>query len=580
MAISGEADVVAVRQRARLLAELLGFDRQDQTRIATAVSEIARNALSYGGGGRARFAVVGDKPRPELVIGIEDAGPGIGDLDLILGGNYRSQHGLGLGVVGAKRLMDRFAITSAPGKGTQVELGQILPPAAGPLSRAKVNEIARLLPGPPANDPHAVLLDQNRELMASLQEIDRRDEETEKLNRELTDTNRGVVALHAELEERAEQLRQAGELKSRFFSNMSHEFRTPLNSIMALTRLLLDQIDGPLTREQEKQVGYIRRSTEDLLDIVNDLLDLAKVEAGKVELRRGRVNVPEIFGALRGALKPLQANPAVELLFDCDAAVPQLFTDEAKLSQILRNLISNALKFTEAGEVRVTARYDNDQDRVVFRVRDTGIGIAPENHARIFEEFGQIESRLQGRYKGTGLGLPLSRNLAELLGGEITVESVVGQGSVFSLFLPADVAGEARATAARAAEKRRRVLVIDDDETFRYVLRQLIAKVADCEIIDASDGEEGLRRARTDKPDLIMLDLLMPNLDGFSLVQQLDADPRTHGIPMVVSTSLALTPELRARLPAGIPLLPKKDLSRDNIAQFLRELAPTERRAS
>src|SRR5262249_53820018 len=214
------------------------------------------------------------------------------------------------------------------------------------------------------------------ELMQSLEEIRRRDEESKQLNQELGDTNRGVVALYAELDERAEQLRQASELKTRFLSNMSHEFRTPLNSVLALSRLLLDRIDGQLTAEQERQVGYIRRSAESLLDMVNDLLDLAKVEAGKVDVKSSRFTVSNLFGGLRGALKPLMTSPSVELVFDAPRDVPELYTDEGKLTQILRNLISNALKFTEAGEVTVTARHDDESGTIRFAVRDTGIGIA------------------------------------------------------------------------------------------------------------------------------------------------------------------------------------------------------------
>ena len=174
----------------------------------------------------------------------------------------------------------------------------------------------------------------------------------------MEDTNRGVVALYAELDERAEQLRRASELKSRFLSNMSHEFRTPLNSILALSRLLMDRTDGPLTVEQERQVTYIRRSAESLTELVNDLLDLAKVEAGKLEIRPSYFTIGELFGALRGVMKPLQQNDAVDLIFEDVTDCPPLFTDEAKLAQILRNLISNALKFTERGEVRVAAAFD------------------------------------------------------------------------------------------------------------------------------------------------------------------------------------------------------------------------------
>jgi signal transduction histidine kinase len=324
MAIESEADVVAVRQRARRIAELLGFDTQNQTRVATAVSEIARNAFGYGGGGRAEF-LLDAKAMPQVfVVRISDRGKGIADLDAILEGRYRSTSGMGLGVIGARRLMDRFEIASSPDKGTQVTLGQKLQ-RAGAITQSFLAELSAKLSRERTDDPLTALREQNRELLQSLEDLRRRQEESERLDRELADTNRGVVALYAELDERANQLRQASEQKTRFLSNMSHEFRTPLNSVLALSRLLLDRIDGDLTPEQERQVTYIRRSAEGLLELVNDLLDLAKVEAGKVEIKPGAFTVADLFGALRGALKPLQVNDAVELIFDPPHEIPHLF---------------------------------------------------------------------------------------------------------------------------------------------------------------------------------------------------------------------------------------------------------------
>jgi signal transduction histidine kinase len=570
MAIEQEGDVVAVRQRAHALAQLLGFDRQDQTRIATAVSEIARNAFSYAGSGRAEFLVDTEASRQVFVIRVSDRGKGIADLDDVLEGRRQLPDGTGVGLVGAKRLIDRFDITSRPGEGTTVQLGQVLPRRAVPVTWARISDIARALSQPPSGDPSAMMREQNRELMQSLEELRNRQQETEQLSRELSDTNRGVVALYAELEGRAEQLRQASELKSRFLSHMSHEFRTPLNSILALSRLLLDHVDGELNAEQEKQVGYIRRSAEGLLELVNDLLDLAKVEAGKADVKAVRFAVAELFGGLRTTLKPLQTSSAVDLAFAAASDLPELFTDEAKVAQILRNLISNALKFTEAGEVHVSATYDPGSGRVTFAVRDTGIGIAHKDRDRIFEEFSQLDTRLHRHVKGTGLGLPLSRNLAALLGGEIGLESVPGQGSVFRLVIPASFGGEPKGPSV-AGRGRTRVLVIDDDETFRYVFRQLIGGDAGYEVLDASDGEDGLRRAREDAPDVILLDLQMPRVDGFTVVQELAADPRTRAIPVVISTSLNVTPELTAKLPPGIRILSKEDLARDKVLTLLRE---------
>jgi len=568
--IESEADVVIVRQRAHRLAELLGFERQDQTRIATAVSELARNAFSYAGGGRAEF-IFDPAPTPQVFyVSISDEGPGISDIQTILDGQYHSKSGMGLGILGARRLMNRFNIESKVGKGTTVQIGHELPSRTAPVTHAKLAEIAAALQKGKSSDPLEVLRQQNRELMQSLDEIRRKDEESKQLDQELSDTNRGVVALYAELDERAEQLRQASELKSKFLSNMSHEFRTPLNSVLALSRLLLDRIDGDLTPEQERQVGYIRRSAESLLELVNDLLDLAKVEAGKVDIRPSAFTVAELFGGLRGALRPLLTSHAVELIFDIPDKVPNLFTDEAKVTQILRNLISNALKFTERGEVRVTALYDAERRRVNLSVRDTGIGIAPKDHARIFEEFSQVETKIQKRVKGTGLGLPLSRSLAELLGGELTLESVLGQGSVFTLSIPPERGDPSRAPRS-TDNARKRVLLIDDDETFRYVMRQIISNETRYEFIEAVDGDDGLKAAREQRPDVIILDLQMPTMDGFTVLQELGADSRTSVTPVIISTSLNVNAELKARLPAGTRVISKNTISRENVSLFLRD---------
>jgi signal transduction histidine kinase len=568
--IESEGDVVAVRQRARRVAELLGFERQEQTRIATAVSEVARNAFGYAGGGRAEFAIEPDDPQV-FAIRISDKGKGIPNLQEILDGQYRSQNGMGLGLTGARRLMDRFRIETAPDKGTIVELEQIIPKRVGQITQKKLSDVGATLKRDSAADPLQVLRDQNRELLQSLEEIRRRDEESKQLNQELGDTNRGVVALYAELDERAEQLRKASELKSRFLSHMSHEFRTPLNSVLALSRLLLDRIDGDLTTEQERQIGYIRRSAESLLELVNDLLDLSKVEAGKVDVKSTRFTVPALFGGLRGALRPLLSSSAVELIFDAGDDIPEMLTDEAKVAQILRNLISNALKFTEKGEVRVTARHEPDRRLVIFRVRDTGIGIANNDLDRIFEEFSQVDSAVQRKVKGSGLGLPLSRSFAELIGGTIQAESVPGQGSVFTLTIPARFGAEQTAPSVVDDLSRKRVLIIDDDETFRYVLKQIIRNEPRYEVLEARDGGDGLRQARTENPDVIVLDLQMPNVDGFTVLQELNADKRTSVIPLIVSTSLAVDAELKAKLPIGTRVISKNLISRENVSLFLRD---------
>ena len=267
-----------------------------------------------------------------------------------------------------------------------------------------------------------------------------RDEATA-LRAELDETNQGVLALYAELDVQAEQLRQASDLKSRFLSYMSHEFRTPLGSILSISSLLTDEIDGPLSTEQHKQVAFVSTAARELSDMVDDLLDLAKIEAGRISISPAWFDMLDLFSALRGMFRPIVDTSAVDLIFEEPVGLPRLYTDDKKLAQILRNFISNSLKFTQRGEVRVSARLHGAQE-VRFAVSDTGIGIPQELHGTLFEDFIQVDSPLQKRLRGTGLGLSLCKRFAELLGGRVGVESVPGVGSTFYVVIPLALAEE------------------------------------------------------------------------------------------------------------------------------------------
>ncbi|WP_129776759.1 ATP-binding protein [Peristeroidobacter soli] len=574
--LAQDRDIVAARQRARQVSALLGFDSQDQVRIATAVSELARNAMRHAGGGTIEFMVTEAPPHgasmpatPLLQVIISDHGPGIANLDDAITDSGSGE--LKLGLVAARRLMDTFDVYSGKGRGTTITLGKFLPRRIESFTPTRVATIADQLSAYGAADPTAEMQQQNRELLRSLEELRLRKEELARLNAELEDTNRGVMALYAELEERAAHLRLADETKTRFLSAVSHEFRTPVNSILALSRILLHRLDGELSAEQEKQVTYIRQAAEQLSTMVDDLLDLRKVESGKLQLRVESFNVTDLFGALRGMFKPLSIKDTVSLSFEEIGALPELHTDQGKVSQILRNLISNALKFTEIGSVRVTARLAADTDMIVFSVADTGIGIAATHHRHIFDEFTQVENPLQKSVKGTGLGLPLSQKLAGLLGGSIDIASELGKGSVFSLAIPVRLAattpiGTPELPVTRSAQ---RVLIVDDSEIERYALRQFLPS-SSFEVVEANGGYDGLRLARQSRPDLIFLDLAMPDVHGLEVLKMLKAIEETRPIPVILFTSQRPDDIGEEQAAAASGLLLKSELSRESVAAAIR----------
>ncbi len=573
--IKAEMDVVASRQRARQIAALCGFPAQDQARIATAVSELARNVYNYASTGRVEFSIEGGTTPQVLLIRIEDSGPGIKDLDLILSGRYQSTTGMGVGIVGAKRLMDQCHIDTGAGKGTCIVLKKLLPKEAPLLAPRQIGEIGARLASLPPNVTLSEVQEQNRELLAALAELKARQEELLQLTRELEDTNRGVVALYAELDEKAGHLRRADEMKSRFLSNMSHEFRTPLSSIRALSKLLLSRADGDLSTEQEKQVGFILKGAESLAELVNDLLDLAKIEAGKVDVRPVPFEIGDMFSALRGMLRPLLVTESVSLVFEVAPDTGVLHTDEAKVSQILRNFISNALKFTEAGVVKVVAERLADGESIRISVSDTGLGIAPENQQLIFEEFSQVENRLQNRTKGTGLGLPLCRNLARLLGGEVGVESVPGQGSTFWVVLPARYAGPHADAEPEAAEPHRApdpdkipVLIVEDHQETRMLYEKFL-EGTEFGAIAARNLREADECWITHEPTVVILDIMLAGTDSWRWLAETKNDDRRRKVPIIVASEVD---DRRKGFSLGADAYFIKPLFRDELIETLRKL--------
>ena len=428
-----DGDVIRTRQWIRQLAQQLGLDPLARTCITVVVSDLAYQWLHDVRQGEVSCWVqkATDGASPAWFIRFSGAAPAA---SLLVGACRSLPPDLRERVEFLRPLAAGSDIEMTTPSNTQIILRCPLLAASVETSPDLIRTAAEVSRHTP-DDTLAEVRHLHRELIGVSQAFVAQQAELNQFSRELDDTNRGVMALYTELEARADHLQRIEEAKSRFFSQMSHEFRVPINAVLSLCRLLLEQVDGPLTDEQIKQVAFIRKEGENLLKLVNDLLDLARSEAGRMTFSVDSFEVSALFNSLRTILKPLLLD-AVELIFDQPDDMPSLETDEEKVTQILRNLIANALKYTSQGAVHVSATLSPDGETVTFAVRDTGIGIKPEDQAVIFEAFTQIEHGLQKRVKGSGLGLALSQKLAELLQGDLTVESQPGQGSTFRLSLP------------------------------------------------------------------------------------------------------------------------------------------------
>jgi len=572
MRVETEYDAVAARQQARRFASAFGLGTHEQARLSAAVSEIARNALKHAGGGTAEFIVDTAAFPQVLLVRISDTGPGIKDVEALLQGRTR-----GMGIVSAKHLSDKFDIESSPGSGTVITLGIRITRQTRPLSDAEVDRLAAPLATRVPQSPFEEIQFQNQELLKALHELRQRTDELAQVNRELEDTNRGVIALYAELEERAEYLRRADELKTKFISYLGHEFRTPLNSITALSQMLLDRLDGPLTPEQEKQADFVNKSAKALTALVNDLLDLSRIEAGKAIVNVSTFMASDLFSSLRGILKPLHVNPNVDLIFEVPEGIPPLETDEPKVSQILHNLISNALKFTERGEIRVSVRPSADERFIVFTVSDTGIGIAPEDLERIFQEFVQAKapSVLRAKAKGTGLGLPISRRLANMLGGDLTVESEVGKGSTFTVRLPRAYQGHREVSAEEQAAledaARHPILVVEDKPEDLKLYEQMLTSTG-FQVFHATSVAQARELLARITPMAVILDILLPDGSGWDLLSGIRSDKRLWSIPVIVVT---IVDDPHRAQSLGADDYAVKPIDRDWLLAKLEDLAQT-----
>jgi signal transduction histidine kinase/CheY-like chemotaxis protein len=528
--------VFTARRLGRELATGLGLDRPDQVRVATALSEISRSALAAGLSTVIAFGADDD----ELVLTISADGPPAAD-----------------GITAAARLMDTVVVD-----GQVVRMAKPRPREKHPDLHAVADQLAAMLPETTLDE----LQQNNQDLIATLDELTSQKEQLVRLNAELQETNRGimalyselseeleqtnrgVVALYRELDEKSEQLRAASESKDRFWANVSHELRTPLNSIIGLTRLLADP-DGGLSTEQRYQVELIRKASATLLTLVSDLLDVAKAESGRLVIDPAEVRLPALLATLRGLTRPMADGKPVDVVVSAAGAPATILTDEAALTAILRNLLSNAVKYTDEGEVRLAVA--TAPGRVEFRVSDTGPGIPEGQLERVFEEFYQVPGTRRG---GTGLGLAYARRLAGLLDGELTLTSEPGRGTTALLSLP------------HGTPSAGTVVLADDDPGFRRVVKAMLAGLAD-QVIEAADGAEALAAVAARPVDLVLADLGMPHVDGYELLNRLPT-----AVPVIVITGRDEPPPPRAAA-----LLPKDGLTRDRLAFALRQALPETR---
>ena len=390
--------------------------------------------------------------------------------------------------------------------------------------------------------------------------------------------------LFQEIQDKGRELEVASRHKSQFLANMSHELRTPLNAIIGVTEMLLEDAQAAAQPDQIEAHERILRAGRHLLALINDILDLSKIEAGKLELSLESVAVAPLVEDVVATIRPLASKNGNQVEVECPADVGVIRADPTRLRQALLNLASNASKFTERGRIRIAVTREPDdggRDWVSMAVSDTGIGVTAEQLAKLFEEFTQADASTTRRYGGTGLGLAISRRLCRMMGGDITVASAPGQGSTFTIRLPAD----ARAPLPAGIEAAPRpiahpakpgpsgttsnmVLVIDDDPTVRELMDRFLLKEG-FSVVTAASGIEGLRRAREIHPAAITLDVMMPDLDGWTVLAALKGDPALADIPVILVT---IVDEKTRGYSLGATDYMVKPIDRERLASVLRSL--------
>ena len=384
------------------------------------------------------------------------------------------------------------------------------------------------------------------------------------------------VRLFDEIQEKNRQLAEASHHKSQFLSSMSHELRTPLNAIIGLTEMMVTNAARFGTEKAAEPLRRVHRAGSHLLGLINQVLDLSKIEAGKLELSPDWVNLTPLINEVVDTARPLAEQNNNRLMVKCQENLGSLTVDPMRLRQILLNLLSNACKFTKQGEVTLLARkLVNEGNWIEFAVSDTGIGMTPEQQAKLFEEFTQADSSTARQYGGTGLGLAITRKLARMMGGDVTLTSEAGKGSTFTVRLPADTDMPAGAPISSDRGRSTRadcVLVIDDDATARELISDHL-KAGGFSVVTAAGGVEGIKLAKELQPTAITLDVMMPDLDGWSVLAALRQNPELADIPVIM---VSIVDDKRRGIALGAAGYLTKPIDRERLHRLVRRFqAPT-----
>jgi light-regulated signal transduction histidine kinase (bacteriophytochrome) len=411
VAINDEHDAVYARQRARVIAELLGFDRMDQTRISTAVSEIARNAVQYGGGGQVALLLEDAGQSQLLAVRVRDQGPGIEALAAILEGSSVSRTGKGLGIAGTRRLMDHFSIESATGAGTTVVFAKAIPAAAPRVTVDMLRHLADMLAKTTADAPETEARLQNQELLRTLEELRLRDEELVRVNENLDTANKELEA---------------------FAYSVSHDLRAPLRHVSGFSELLVTRASDSLDEKSRHYLDVISESVRQMGVLIDDLLQFSR--SGRTEMKITDVDMDE---AVAEALEPLQAETDGRAIEWTIGALPRVVGDPVLLRQVWANLLGNAVKFTRRrahAHIEVGARDGNGGHEDIFWVRDDGVGFDSKYAHKLFGVFERLHSAAE--FEGTGVGLANVQRIVTRLGGRVWAEGEPDRGATFSFALP------------------------------------------------------------------------------------------------------------------------------------------------